>query len=60
MKTLVNQGSSVDILCWKAFKKLGLVEDIMVPMEEKIVGFSGKRVDIRGYIDLYTKFGEGD
>jgi len=29
-------------------------------MQEQIVGFSGERVDTRGYIDLYTKFREGD
>ena len=60
LKTLVDQGSSVDILYWKTLKRLGLAKDTIVPMEEQIVAFSSKRVDTRGYIDLYTKFGEGD
>jgi len=42
MKTLVDLGSSVDILYWKTFKKLQIPE-----------------CEIQGYIDLYTKFGEG-
>jgi len=39
---------------------MGLDEDAIVPPEEQTVGFSGERLDMRGYIDLYTKFGEGD
>jgi len=30
------------------------------PYNEQIVGFSGERVDTKGYIDLYTIFGEED
>jgi len=48
MKTLVDQGSSVDILYLKTFKKTGLSPDVVIPHDEKIVGFSGERVDIRG------------
>jgi len=59
MKTLVDQGSSVDILYWKIFKKLGIAEEVVIPMAEKIMGFSSEQVDTRRYIDLYTKFGEG-
>jgi len=60
LETLVDQRSLVDILYWKTFKRLGLAKDVIGPMEEQIVGFSGERVDTRGYIDLYTKFGEGN
>jgi len=31
----------------------------MSPFVDEIVGFSGERVQTRGYIDLYTTFGEG-
>lgn len=31
----------------------------MQPYEDQIVGFSGEQVDTKGYIDLYTRFGEG-
>ena len=60
MKTLIDQGSSVDILYWKTFKKMGLPLDTVVYFNEQIVGFSRERVDTRGYIDLDTKFGEGN
>jgi len=53
----VDQGSLVDVLYWKTFKKMVLDEDDIVPLDEQIVGFSGERVDIRGYIDLHAKFG---
>ena len=56
-KTLVDQGSSVDILHWRTFKRMGLDENAIILLDEQIVGFSGERVDTRGYIDLYTKFG---
>jgi len=40
MKTLLEQGNSIVILYWKTFKKLGLVENAIVPMREHIVSFS--------------------
>jgi len=59
-KTLVDQGSSVDILYWEIFKKMRISEADIQPYNEQIVGFSGERVDTKGYIDLYTTFGEED
>jgi len=59
-KTLVDQGSSVDVLYWRTFKKMSLDEDAIIPLDEQIVGFSGERVDTKGYIDLHTKFGDTD
>ena len=58
-KVLVDQGSSVDILYWETFKKLQIPEQQMSPFVDEIVGFSGERVQTRGYVDLYTTFGEG-
>ena len=43
MKTLVDQGSSVDILFWNTFKRLHFKEEDMVPFREQIIGFSGER-----------------
>jgi len=57
-KTLVDQGSSVDILYWKTFKSKRIPEAEMVPYDDHVVSFSGKRVGIKGYIELYTTFGE--
>jgi len=58
MKTLVDQGSSVDILFWDTFKRLHLREEDIVPFREQIIGFSGERVSTKGYIDLMTTFGK--
>jgi len=58
MKTLVDQGSSLDILFWDNFRKLHLKGD-MVPFREHIIGLSGEMVDTKGYIDLVTTFGRG-
>ncbi|XP_068482612.1 uncharacterized protein [Phaseolus vulgaris] len=59
MKTLVDQGSSVDILFWDTFKRIHLKEEDIVPFREQIIGFSGERVSTKGYIDLMTTFGRG-
>jgi len=57
-KTLVDQGNSVDVLYWRTFKKMELDESEIVPLDKQIIGFSGERVDTKGYIDLHTRFGE--
>ena len=57
-KVLVDRGSSVDILYWETFKKMQISEAEIQPYNEQIVGFSGERVDTRGYIDLFTTFGD--
>ena len=58
-KTLVDQGSSIYILYWKTFKAMRMDETEMIPYDDHVVGFSGERVGIKGYIELYTTFGEG-
>ncbi|XP_020229886.1 uncharacterized protein LOC109810754 [Cajanus cajan] len=55
-KTLVDQGSSADILYWNTFKQLGILEAELVPYNEPLVGFSGERVQTKGYIKLSTRF----
>ncbi|XP_020209660.1 uncharacterized protein LOC109794625, partial [Cajanus cajan] len=56
-KTLVDQGSSADILYWNTFMQLGIPEESLEPYHEPLVGFSGERVMTRGCIDLYIRFG---
>ncbi|XP_020238608.1 uncharacterized protein LOC109817690 [Cajanus cajan] len=56
-KTLVDQGSSADILYWNTFVQLGILQESLEPYHEPLVGFSGERVMTRGSIDLYTRFG---
>ncbi|XP_068461572.1 uncharacterized protein [Phaseolus vulgaris] len=57
-KTLVDQGSSVDILYWKTFKAMRTLEAEMVPYDDHAVSFYGERVGTKGYIELYTTFGQ--
>ena len=57
MKTLVDQGSSVDILYWKTFKALRIPIEEMMPYNDHAVSFSRERVGTKGYIELYTTFG---
>jgi len=54
-KTLVDQGNLVDVLYWRTFKKIGLKESKIIPLDEQIVGFLGEQVDTKGYIDLHTR-----
>uniref|UniRef100_A0A151UFM4 Uncharacterized protein n=1 Tax=Cajanus cajan TaxID=3821 RepID=A0A151UFM4_CAJCA len=56
-KTLVDQGSSADILYWNTFKKLGIPEAEFIPYDEPLVGFSGEKVKTKGYIKLSTRIG---
>ncbi|XP_068492144.1 uncharacterized protein [Phaseolus vulgaris] len=58
-KTLVDQGSSVDIVYWKTFKAMKIAETEMMPYDDHVVGFSSERVGTKGYIELYTTFDEG-
>jgi len=58
-KTLVDQGSSIDILYWKNFKAMRRAEAEMMSYDDHVVGFSGERVGTKGYIELYTIFEEG-
>jgi len=49
-KTLVDQGSSVDILYWKTFKAVRIVESEMMSYDDHVVGLSGERVGTKGYM----------
>nr|KYP71551.1 hypothetical protein KK1_010815 [Cajanus cajan] len=55
-KTLVDQGSSADILYWNTFKQLAISEKELLPYDDPLVGFAGERVSTRGYIKLFTRF----
>lgn len=56
-KVLIDQGSSVNILYWKKFQQMDLFEDLIMPYNEQIVGFSREIVNTRGCIDLRTYLG---
>jgi len=57
MKTLMDQGSSVDILYWKTVKAMRIPIEEMTPYDDHMVNFLGERVGTKGYIELYTTFG---
>jgi len=56
MKTLVDQGSSVNFLYWKTIKAMRIPIEEMTPYDDRVVGFSSERVGTKGYIELYTTF----
>ncbi|XP_057432518.1 uncharacterized protein LOC130725292 [Lotus japonicus] len=56
-RVLLDQGSSADIIYGDAFEQLGLTDRDLMPYTGTLVGFSGERVWVRGYLDLDTIFG---
>jgi len=50
MKTVVDQGSSMDILYKKTFRKMGLSQEAIIPHDKQIIGFSRERVKTLIYI----------
>ncbi|XP_068484963.1 uncharacterized protein [Phaseolus vulgaris] len=59
-KTLVNQGSSVDILYWKTFKAMRMTEAEMMPYDDHVVGFSGKKGGHQGVYRLVHHLRRGE
>ncbi|XP_025662045.1 uncharacterized protein [Arachis hypogaea] len=58
-KVLMDPGSSADVLFYSTFLKMKLSKKLMQPSSGELVGFSGERVPIKGYIWLKTIMGEG-
>lgn len=56
-KVLVDQGSSIDLLYLPTLRRMGIPERELRPFHRNLIGFSGRQVGIRGYIDLLTSFG---
>ncbi|XP_057418697.1 uncharacterized protein LOC130712897 [Lotus japonicus] len=59
-KVFLDQGSSADIIYGDAFDRLGLKESDLKPYKGTLVGFTGDRVNVRGYVEIPTTFGEGE
>ncbi|XP_072090444.1 uncharacterized protein [Arachis hypogaea] len=57
-KVLLDPGSSADLLFYSTFKKIQLRDKALQPSTKELVGFSGKRVPISGYVWLRTILGE--
>lgn len=54
---LIDYGSSADILYYDAFEGLHLNLDDLKSFQHQLVGFSGKHVQLKGYITLKSLFG---
>ncbi|KAG4954339.1 hypothetical protein JHK87_039933 [Glycine soja] len=57
-KVLIDQGNSTDILYWRTFHRLEVSPDIVHPHAGPLLGFVGKIVETRDYVDLMTTFGQ--
>ncbi|RDX60384.1 hypothetical protein CR513_61475, partial [Mucuna pruriens] len=57
-KVLINQDTSPDILYMSIFRCLQNLEVEIPPYHKQLVGFLGECVDMPGYIDLLTTFGD--
>lgn len=44
-KVLIYQGSSVNILYWKTFQRVDLLEDLIILYNEQIIDFTGEWMD---------------
>ncbi|XP_072086977.1 uncharacterized protein [Arachis hypogaea] len=53
-KVLTDLRSSTDVLFYSTFQKMKLSDKALQPSTGELVGFSGERVPIRGYIWLQT------
>jgi len=54
---LVNHGSLAEGMYWKAFVGLKVPKDLMRSCAGVLVNFAGSKIEIRGYADLETTFG---
>jgi hypothetical protein len=59
-RILIDQGSSTDILFWTTFQTLGLLESLLGSYAGEMFDFTGEQVNVWGYIDLFTRFREGN
>ncbi|XP_015965471.1 uncharacterized protein LOC107489219 [Arachis duranensis] len=58
-QTLVDQGSSSDILFKSAFNKLGLQDKELRAYPNSLFGLGDTPIQLLGYISLHTTFGKG-
>ncbi|XP_016168072.1 uncharacterized protein LOC107610541 [Arachis ipaensis] len=56
-KVLLDPCSSADVLFYTTFLKMKISEKLIQPSSRELVGFSGERVPIKGYIWLRTMMG---
>jgi len=57
-RSLIDQGSSTNVLFWSTFVNLRLSPDQLRPHDKCSIGFVGDQVECQGYIDLRTTFSD--
>ncbi|XP_015934202.1 uncharacterized protein LOC107460361 [Arachis duranensis] len=57
-KVLLDPGSSADVLFYSTFKKMQVNDKALQPRLGELVGFSGEKVPVSGYVWLRTTLGE--
>ncbi|XP_072087342.1 uncharacterized protein [Arachis hypogaea] len=57
-KVLLDPGSSADVFFYSTFKKMHFSDNALQPSPGELVGFSGEKVSVSGYIWLRTTIGE--
>lgn len=59
-KVFLDQGISADIIYTDAFDRLRLKESDLKSYMGCLVGFTSERVYVRRYVEIATRFGEGE
>jgi len=49
-RILIDNGSSVDILIWQCFIKMGLIKNHLQKPQYPLIGFGGKRTEALGKV----------
>ena len=57
-RVLVDKGSNAEVLFWNSFQKIGLDEDMLVPIERPLVAFDGTTVFPKGIARLMVHAAE--
>ncbi|KAL2951629.1 hypothetical protein AAZX31_19G063100 [Glycine max] len=58
-KVLIDQGSSTHIIYWKTFQRFEISLATIQPHYKPLLGFTGERVETKGYMDLMSTFSQG-
>ena len=55
---MIDEGNSAEVLFWDAFHKMGLDEEMLVPVESPLVAFDRTRVFPKGIVHLMVHAAE--
>jgi hypothetical protein len=57
-RIFVDHGSSKDIMFWSLFDKFGLGSKDLIPHKGILIGFTGKTIKLKGYVDMKLTLGK--